>query len=66
MLSVLAAFARSPYFSTVFTRKNGVFILTATALACASERKTEHTELSELKSPLRRAFFRVIVFYFPE
>ncbi len=33
-MSVLAAFARSPYLDTVFTRKNGVFILTATASAC--------------------------------
>ena len=38
-MSVLAAFARSPYFSTVFTRKNVVFILTATAAACEIKRK---------------------------
>ena len=32
-MSVLAAFARLPYLGTVFTRKNGVFISTATASA---------------------------------
>ena len=31
VLSVLAAFARSPYLGTVFARKNAVFILTASA-----------------------------------